>query len=431
MRDAYTIRSALRSNIKPDNFYPDAILSFFWKISSEFFQKYKRPITIEALCIEIEKKLQDASYQNGNAVFIDKVLELVDFIYSYHKNGELVQGYGIELLQRYFSEKFQSTLPSLVETEPSAALDVLNKIFRKASIQNFKEVNIFSDEGLDLLVSPEYFPSGVDFVDRLLGGGFKRECLYLLLGGSGCYKTTLALQIGILFAYTNPSNKTLFLTYEQGLQGEITRKAYASLCENRPENMTKEAIKKGLVSNAERLNEIKDRFIAIDCTEPGVPATKELIEEAAQNNFDLVVLDWLGAFVDRCDGLYEKSEEAKYRHMMGYLLDVARSTKTAILVLHQIAPGLLGAPNRKPTWQDAQGCKGLAFYCNTVFSLGTVDERSRCQWFVASKSRDRFPSNEIIVFDEARSRLVCVTDQFIPVKGRLRKGQYFVPKKDA
>lgn len=418
----------------PNDFGPAAfVYSILWEISRDFYRRYHAAIPSEIILAEVEARLSSGSLSLPPEQ-IDFLLTFISQAYSYN---QFVSGYGRQLIEKLLvNSRFAPTLSFGANGVDDAAemYERISEAYAQSRVSMLQSVNVLDiARNPQMAHMPDMSPCGVNFVDSAMGGGFRPACLYGLLGGSGCFKTTLSIQIATRLAFQR--RHTMYLTFEQTAAGMLTRKAFASLCGVPIDAVSVESLENRTLPNIERTDIAKDYLHFYDVTDPRSENVLSMVDDAirqecsSERRPELVIIDWLGQMALMADTTGKAEEYKLIFTYLQYLLSLTSRYRIPILAVQQLAPGQLRSPKHKPSWMDAQGCKSFAVLCNTVFVLGTVDEDTGCQWFLSSKSRDTSPKSEIIRYEQSMSQLVCETDSFEVARSNMRGGAAFVERR--
>jgi RecA/RadA recombinase len=258
-----------------------------------------------------------------------------------------------------------------------------------------------------LMVKSEYHATGVDFLDVVLGGGFRRGDLVALLGGTSGGKTTLALQVAFEWIRQGPDRHTVVCSYEQPAEGDIAERLMtlatgmpSSNFRGRPfADIDHAAID---IFNKRLSADQRSRFHFKDMSEGehgrrGMADIKAALAEFGCPRHDgaptLVVLDWLQPLLQRAmsGSGREASDSSQLRLYGGMFMDELKSFKNkenvCVFITHQLSSeAAAAAPSRKPVCQDAAEWKGFANLTDLTFALGTLSDEY-VAWLVASKTR--------------------------------------------
>ena len=429
LRDLDTLTVAA-DRVEPSDFGDAAfVYGILWDIARSFYKEYSSTIPIDILIVQFENYVI-----SRNMTFMPEQLQFItDFLQETYTYSNIVPGYGRALIQRLLEDARVIPLLRNIPENLDKFRNRLDKAYSQSRISVLKEVNVFNHEqNSDITDLPEMSQCGINFVDSVLGGGFRNRCLYGLLGWSGQFKTTLAIQIASLLSIQE--RHVIYFTFEQTARGMMARKAYASLCEVPTAVVTKENLESKSISNYDRIEKAKPYLHFYDVTDPSISAVLSSMNDVIRQDIvagkkpALIIIDWLGQMVlmnidEDGDKLYQQI----FNHLQ-YLLHMAINYDTAILCIQQLAPATQKGPLHKPSMYDAQGCRAFSVLCNTVMALGTIDKISGCQYFISAKIRDSAYVEEIIKYDSRVSRLQCVTDAFRPNTGGLRGRGAFVEK---
>jgi replicative DNA helicase len=158
----------------------------------------------------------------------------------------------------------------------------------------------------------ESIDSDIPSLNEALGGGFRKKCAYMIIGGTGSGKTIIACQLACAFTYINGSNG-LFISTEQQ-HDELYRRIVSNRC-SIPHKAISKGIFESVLSNREKevfaefrknvakLNKGSLQFVNwgnFERTSGTKNLVKRLEEEmefftqATGKKVDYIILDWIG-----------------------------------------------------------------------------------------------------------------------------------------
>ena len=280
-------------------------------------------------------------------------------------------------------------------------------------------------------------PTGINFVDGLLGGGVAPNDLIGLLGPSGGGKTLLSIMLSAslaqrersaaIFVYEFPFMPAYQIRYYSYLaalkQSEIKGRSFETM---NPDNRRKimEALEQvgsylhpfdmtvrgttpgidGLRANLMTLSEEKNRS---DCQKTNHPA--------------LVIIDQFIPYINR----YLTDRNAKVDFARTYMVRaidelrmLAFEMKTAILLVNQVDTDANERPAYlRPKITDSAEVKSFAHWMNWCLALGHLDDRLKCCWLKLVKANDAPTADCVLQMNGDAGRFENATGR-IEVQGR-------------
>ncbi len=220
------VRKSALLSLEPEDFNGADELHHrnIWKVVKSLAEKHRDAINIAHIQAGLSDPEMFPEYQEPASK--GSVYRLVEYIFKYNISS-LSVSYGQELLQQFFDDR--KVIASIhrglgISASASELLNACAKTYRSTRVRRTDAVNIMSpdleDEEDTLVV-----PTGVDYLDLMLDGGFKQGATYGLLGPTGGGKTIVAVQLAV--AYALNGRKVLFLTYESPAMGDIRYRMYA------------------------------------------------------------------------------------------------------------------------------------------------------------------------------------------------------------
>lgn len=199
----------------------------------------------------------------------------------------------------------------------------------------------------------ESIDSDIPALNEALGGGFRKKCAYMIIGGTGSGKTIIACQLACAFTYINGSNG-LFISTEQQ-HDELYRRIVSNRC-----SIPHKAISKGIfehvLSNREkeafaefRKNVAKlnkgslqfvnwgnfERTVATKSLVKRIEEEMELFTQMSGKTVDYIILDWIGGALSA--SAVESGVEIRhvYQEAADALEEVARKHNLVSVALAQ------------------------------------------------------------------------------------------------
>lgn len=391
------VMQAAHGQLKHDQFLPDSELVYrlIWVVVREFWDAHRQCITKPVLMASLDKKKEDhPEYFAGN--IYDTIKETVELIYSFNE-GDLIDVYGIDLLKKFLSERKIGA--QLIDAAQKGAMEQRHVWNMFATMQQIdaltpmQTVFPFSTSTGPLLGIKPREPTGVTFLDLLMGGGPRKGELYGFLAPSAGGKTTLANQIAI--NYTLSGKHLMFFTYEQPPDNEYMVPVYACAAQASRKKFEKimqwsgnlDFLEPAERERFERVGKIiNERLHYKDMTSgarTGVDEIKTLVEREQNDigaKIDAVIIDWFlpmaARSYDRLDLGYGKKKDLRT-----YMQDQIDRLKVVMVELdvwgwltHQLNLTTGAKRNKLIGFEDAAELKSFAWYLNGCFCLTKMDD---------------------------------------------------------
>lgn len=358
------------------------------------------------------------------------------------------------VIVKFIADKVDEDVFDLSTTLSEAIQKQRSIDFKKPKLDNV--INLF-DAALE---RNNIVPTGVSFIDSLVGGGLGRKEVSILLGATGSGKTTLSIQTACASAYDeykkNGKGVVVFISYE--LDGKAIAKRIISNAAKIPRSKLERIKNRSELSSAndpqvyerevlsteedylagekERLNQAlkwtSDYLLALDFSgrgddpKVGCGGVPEVVKhlEAIQNlgkDIRLVILDWAGVMVRRHvatkNARDSNAEITRELHMLCddvYRL-IAEPFDCHVLVVHQLSGvANLKKPSSTFSHADAEGCKSFGVSAWNSFVLGVKDRNTNIVKFECTKTRNASSTGYRLLFlDGDFCRFKDVTNDFV------------------
>lgn len=278
-------------------------------------------------------------------------------------------------------------------------------------------------------------PTGINWLDDVTSGGGRAGEMWLILGPSGGGKTTITSQYASAQALM--SDDTLWVTYEQSVEGDIAERMIANITDTSLDEIRDVGFTNLDKSVQDKfwsaVSGVDDHLVTLDMTvrkcdptDPedygGIHSIDIELQKLKKDGYrpKTVIIDWfgfmmstiaenLGLDLDRC---YRFKAQEELRKAMKW----AKKEKVLLIFMHQLN---IEASEKRPTYlaksTEAQDMKSMRNYFTLVMVLGVRDDNDVC-WFHSPKAR--------------RSARVKRTLQLIGDKQRFIKVDGWMPNRD-
>jgi KaiC/GvpD/RAD55 family RecA-like ATPase len=228
----------------------------------------------------------------------------------------------------------------------------------------------------------QLFSSGLSWLDELIGGGFRYGEAYGLLAETGGGKTTITAHLACALAAQG--RKVMVIVTEQSF-GEISLRAkyWATIAKQPWEEFLKyddiDVIPDDFVSPAvkSQIKVIQSNILAFDMSD--VSSMLDVVDLASQFKPDLLILDWAGTLADRLmqekDNAWNNDRALCLRAIANDMNTIAKQSKIATLVHHQLAPAAGKNPFRDYDHTMAMECKSFFFNLSYALIMAPRDKR--------------------------------------------------------
>jgi len=362
----------------------------------------------------------------------DEGLELLKRLIQLENNRKLVQ----QINSNADMKKLQAQL-----NRSQQALGELSAE-KPTVVDNMRILPLRSVESL--MVYRKRIPTGVNFIDLASGGGGRSKEVWGILGPSGGGKTMLTVQMCVAQALMG--NYTVWATYEQSMEGDLTERMVANIIggglsslRDKDFNDIPEEDKNKYWATIAGLDE---KLITYDMTKAvpdplnpqsdrGVAAVWENVkkEKAAGRDVKIVIIDWLGELIMMIAGDKNMDPERQYRFIGNQQIMLARQMAKEedllVIIFHQLNTKAQDArPTFKPTKADAYNMKSMCYNMDLMFAMGNRD-KNNVAYFLSVKSRKGDVREQMI-------QLIGEQARFKDVYGWVpsRDGNFYKPGED-
>lgn len=298
------------------------------------------------------------------------------------------------------------------------AANKLGGIARPGKITLFNPVQ----SAKDLLIHRDKVPTGISFLDQLLGGGIvwgeHGGCLGPPSGGKSTLANMLLCNVAI------QGHNAMLLQFEQSVKynSDIMSRIYSYLTRlprsefaDKDYDELSESAKQALASCSKVSDRIRVGSFTDDNVNRTVDAVIETIDEAIESGFEpkLVIIDWLGAVVSEFLGAAtgtDKSYPILAQEIQDKLGAYGKTKNISFFFLHQTSTDAAAKnPAYKPTMYDSYYFRGFSQKLEFCLELGTKshqpDGRFAC-WLHCGKVRGAEPDKStIVLLDGANSKM--------------------------
>jgi len=199
--------------IKPE-FFPNYEQSYLFKIIKTYIAKYKGFPTLSTLKIELgnKKDLNESMYKEVDG--------LIDYLFNSEKDCD--DEWLTTTTENWCKERaiYNALLKSIELHEEKKQLESIPEILRKALQVSFDStcgIEVFDDKSIDerLIAYKQKikkFPTGIEKLDYITGGGFETKSVSILFGGTGVGKSASLVALSANMA--RDGEDVLYVTLE-------------------------------------------------------------------------------------------------------------------------------------------------------------------------------------------------------------------------
>jgi hypothetical protein len=358
------------------------------------------------------------------------------------KDG-LMPSYAMDILGSFLFERQVGT--KLLEhaskgSMPRHIWEEVKLLERGTSLDRAVEISPFSKSDGPLVGVKPRNPTGVTFLDNMLGGGTRKGEIYGFLAASGHGKTTFGNQIAISKA--KDKKLTLFFSYEQPIDAEFLIPVYAcatkiprSVWESirTPEETVKVLTPAQYAEYEHACNLIDTHLRYIDMSQSfhgPMEIDRKIVEvqERTGLQVDGIIVDWFWPMVSRAFGSMTGDRNKKYdlrtfaQGLIDELKQIALTRNCWCWLNHQLNPEE-AKKKRAMSFEDAAELKSFAWYLNGCLCLDKLDEVDKIGTIHFSKARNQptskcsvqlhgeiatfMPLNQDLVWDKRQNKHVA------------------------
>jgi RecA/RadA recombinase len=478
MRDRATFEMA-RSHLTPEmlNRPHEAPYRHIWQAAVRYYHAHSRVPQYEWLCtstldsLSAEPALQDKKI---GGKFLDVAVELLQWIYNQKTNPDdaLEPWAAQEIMRALLIERGpEDDMRRAFTTSMGRQVHNLPKLVQRAQ-ERIQDISALGQAPIRQdnmpmkwagIVRPRW-PTGVEFVDRILGGGCSPGWVNVLIGPTGGGKTTLSMQIACEIARTEYKRKlgnmsnglSVYFSYEDS---SLILRSRASIYSARVSAETFKGVEDGVepeFSGIGRLKTYEQKFYAghehanerlgelerMEQVRPWVNHHLVLVGNdegshgnghipeitaklhAIQNEYGMpikaVFIDWAGALVQnylqRTLGQYDGGQMSLNLQTLTNRAkqEVAMPFDCVVWLPHQLKGTLTNmAPAKMPHHSQGQWCSTFADHAWYAFVLGVKDEEHNVCQFGATKTRHSASTPPTILrVDGALGRMTEVANHY-------------------
>lgn len=442
VRSPETIQVALGANLSPEDFDPstEQVHALLWSVSKSHWSTYSKTIAKPFVFPEIVKLIKDTEMDESS--FRDSCQATIADVWSIEEK-DLLPALANKLIDEFiFSRKVSSEFLNAIERTGHLDQKLWDAYQEKRSKFRVGTGNVimpFAQDAVPMLGQTPRDPTGVMFLDHMMGGGVRCGELYGFLAPSSGGKTTFSTQL--LYEFCRRNHRAVLLSYEEKVTPEYLAKLYATavgVSLNRLEKIT--SINDFTDDERKRYDrvasEVRDNLAILDMSgsdgtgsgSGGVDEIDAMLTkyESMGKKFEAVIIDWFWPMLSRRFQLEENkriTDERKYVQLLtDKLKQMALRHNCWIWVNQQLSPAKSAA--KKVEWYDSAEAKSFAWYMNGCFVL-TGLSKDGIGTFRYSKARSGAKTEVIIRLRGEFARFEWVNDE---VEYDERRKEYVVKK---
>jgi hypothetical protein len=377
-----------------------------WVTASDFYKTHKKLAPMDFLNTEVMYRLTMLPELNNTAIQQSITKKIKEY---FAWEGGLIPSYALDILTSFLFERQVGT--KLLEQASKGSMskhiwEEIKLLERGASLDRAIEISPFSMNSGPLVGVKPRNPTGITFLDNMLGGGTRKGEVYGFLAASGNGKTTFGNQIAI--AKAKDKKLTLVFSYEQPIDEEFLIPVYACAtkiprrvweCIRTPDDIPKvlTPVQYESYKTACGLIDQHLRFIDMSSSFHGpIEIDRKIaeIQERSGLQVDGIIIDWFWPMVSRAFGSLQGDRNKKYdlrtfaQGLIDEIKQIAISRNCWCWLNHQLNPDE-AKKKRAMSFEDAAEVKSFAWYLNGCFCLDKLDEVEKIGTIHFSKARNQ------------------------------------------
>lgn len=413
--EAFMQKAASRIQVTDFNATTERAVMLGTSIALDFWTQYRQLVSQDAFIIQMGSRLA------ADPGFLTEMetLELSRLVVEAYRTEEaqLTPQFMLDQFQAFVYERRLRPLAYAITTaQPHNMLGLVEDIQNvkaAATASSGRVVNLF-EPGREQMNTRPRTPSGVYFLDHLMGGGIALGEVVGLLGPFGKGKTTLAIQLACEFARNR--QYTTYLSYETDIVPGVSNRMYGYIGGMSRARLQGKQLHELDPADLERLRAeeeawAREYLIPVDMKQGSINAgsggageVRAFLREMrdAGKPPKLVILDQYLPMINRymaARNIKEEQTRIVMQRMVQDFMDIAGEEQCCIVLLHQTSTQKVNASaTRKPEAGDSAEAKSFPFWLSTCLGLGTHDGNNR-QWLTIIKGRDLAVDSVVIELD--------------------------------
>ena len=417
VRDEGLLLSGIE-HIKDEDFSEaEASLRVIWQSARDFFKAYRKLPLKEFLRTDVLSRCSKTASLN-HQYLLENICKQIELIYAW---PELLPQYAISILESVLWQRHVGPIIMSMAASQHVSESMWEKLSREA--QNTKvgfieDVQPFGGDHVMVGVEPRK-PTGVTFLDEMLGGGTRTGELIGFLAPSGTGKTTITHQLAIEHAYR--AEHVVVFTYEEPPNNDYMISVHACACKV-PKSKWEHCKNAADITASLSADEL-DRYYAArnkigkylhyanfsghgknvagagGATE--IDAALRFYEDRVGAPITMFAIDWFWPMVLRSYEMvpvsYGKKMEirAYAQQTVDAIKQIASSHRSWCWVTHQIAAADSG--KKSLSFENAGEVKSFAWWMNGCFALARLCEKEpRVSQLHFSKARSAKPTTIMV-----------------------------------
>lgn len=352
-------------------------------------------------------------------LMLDRVDYLVAELYTFEEDPWNVE-YGRKLLDMFFNTIFAGQVGTIGMTMggmPRADVrTAIEQQYQTLNVSSIKTIDPF-DVDIDTLRLPDRNPTGLTFLDLLLGGGTMDTECYGILGPSGGGKTVMSVQLGCSLAARGEHVE--YFTYEQPAEEMRPRilSCAARVSTDHLKGEINEVTRKQLAEakkTHQKYFHLHDRASEGDNIAEIGMTIQQSIDEGRKPR--MVIIDWIWPLITRMTAVSDRRNPDE-RKLMQRATDefksMAAKYRVSIWLVHQLSVEVAKkSPGRKPQWFNSAEAGSFAWLLHYCFAIGTKDAHDFC-WLVGSKARTAKNQDTLLHLNGAYNRFEATDKRMV------------------
>ena len=406
-------------------------VGFLWHCSQQYFKEYHRPIPLSQLELKVADRITANNMLDND---VDELARFIAWLYDV-KEEDMEPNEGHKLIRRLLQE---TRVSNPVQTMFAEGADI-GSIFDTMR-HGMDHASVSLGEPLDPMecfasvvgkAGPSPLGSNdVQYFNILCQGGLMPGEVAVMVGPTGGYKTTIAIDVACSMAKVNA--ESMFMAYEQSASSDdlnvrfgcrMTGISRSRIDEIRTTGGKFTQEEEKLIADSKKYSKNLmwyDRSDKVD----RVADLSAIVQERvlAGHKPDLVIIDQLLPWVQRFTESEDNLRQTALQALDDLKHHVAERYGTAVLVLHQMTADKLNrSADFKPKINDSAEIKGISMWVDFLINLGIEDKTSHCFWGITNKHRRGIYTELILQADGNLGRVRPAADM---VESKYKPGQF-------
>lgn len=447
IRSVEVLEQAFKVRLESADFRNPALLPYrvIYQALEEYWRRKQLPTQPEMIHL-VEQGLNAFPMVTDRAT--KTAMRLIKTAYAM-PDKDIRPGYILEPngpLQRLVDDVKIQPLERKLAEEPDRAerdrlRDQIRMLHEQTRVVQETHVDLFTD--VQSMVDDHVTrPSGVDFIDKTIGGYTRSSAVGLIAESSGG-KTMFGVQS--LLEQVNKNRYSAAFFYEQTIKGDIAKRFYSYAARLHRDEIDKsyarmsDNTKAAIAAAKKQVNQycrIYDMSGVIQGQglggPPEIDAMIGRLIRSGEFPVEFVLIDWLGPMVKRYHSGESKKDSKGWEQLdsaLIQLVDISRRYNLTLIILHQLSPGSMQNknPTYVPDWTAAHECKSFGLLLDYVFVFGRYEPESGCMWFSVAKARGKPKMRRLVQMRGGINKIVDAAEKWMQ-RDKPSRGRFFMAK---